>query len=200
MENMMQFAKMEHKYGKGVANAPPKVQTKHAQLRESVKLMNVQDGILSKQTFLFQSMCKTIMSDVHRDAMFNICIRFRIAVPFVNRIFDRFLNEVKLAQSGNIPAPVVLVDSNWSDSLNKRVSLIKVSPRCDDDVVVKCIQEMCDDEIHVLATRQVCQEIGLPAQSLVDFVLYFYSRKLKCTFTPCTFEAAHMIDIPHKMS
>lgn len=152
----------------------------HDDLRKVIKKSEIGNWIATGQiqSHLFLSMCSTINNDIHRDALFDLCSKFKFVRPFARKILKGFMTQYNDVKAGaSIPA-CPLTDRTWNNETKHAILILREKNYSPTDPILKCVQDMIKYDLHMNAMFEVCEKYGAPARTVVTFVLNRYTQKV----------------------
>lgn len=131
-----------------------KVMHVHDTLRKKVS-----EGVVTGSA-LFNSMAVTIHSDVHRNALMELCSQHSLLVaPIALFVMQRFERQFQDVMAGKTLAdrPASESDAKWELMIADVIEGIDLTTRPQGNVDM-CVWEMLHDDLHIRAMYQVCRQ------------------------------------------
>ena len=148
----------------------------HEELRIAINKNEIEQWIETGQieSHLFLSMCSTIHNNIHRDALFDLCKKFKFVRPVARKSLKGFMAQYNEVKAGATIPACRITERDWNSETKATILSLRNIDYEPSDTILKCVQDMIRHDLHMKAMFEICEKYGALARTLVSFVLNRY--------------------------
>jgi len=148
----------------------------HEELRIAINKNEIEQRIETGQieSHLFLSMCSTIHNNIHRDALFDLCKKFKFVRPVARKSLKGFMAQYNEVKAGATIPACRIPERDWNSETKATILSLRNIDYEPSDTILKCVQDMIRHDLHMKAMFEICEKYGALARTLVSFVLNRY--------------------------